>query len=450
MIRQGPQSGDLKNSPDTIPATAFDQVNYACTTITDQLLHIVIHFAGALDEERLRDALVVSLLYCPVLGSQFKETEHPYWDRVPIPDLLEFLKVHETTNQESELIKVLVHPIDATLGPQIRVDVIRSKTDILCITLHHAAADARGLIDYTRLVANLYRKMCTPDQVFSGKVEEDRSIVPYLSLFSQDELEEARTHIPVITEPWVFPIQSFECNNRSFAFRTLSPDCLARVKANGKKHGATVNEVLLAALALALRKFQTPQSPKTLTLLHSLDLRRHFPSTREGAAGCDEMYDISNRSAPFELFIPIDDNQTLDSLVPLVTAAMHQYKNNDNALFSAIEIEMRAKEGFTAVKSHMQSIREINVPFRGTMPFFVNMGIISENTLDFGPDLPVNNLFVTAGIATVPPGIVVSVSTFAGKMTLSLGFCADAIPQETVSRFLDAIIASLPSAPEQT
>jgi Uncharacterized protein containing a NRPS condensation (elongation) domain len=413
----------------------------------------VISFNGHANEKTLREALAALFSYCPVTGSRFCEAEPPFWEPVHRPDLTGLVCVHETDDPEYELRRVLAGPLDPSRGPPIRLDIVRSGTDTLCITLHHAAGDARALLDCTRMLAALYHSMSThgEDPVFFPPCETDRSNDPYLSPFSQETRDPEYPGGAAYAGPWPFPLRSLKCGARDFAIRTVSPGYLASVRAYGKARSATVNEVLLAATTLAFRRFLAPGAPEVLALLNPLDLRRHYPREGNHTPAGDETTsacDVSNRSVAFVVVLPCDESQTTDSLVPLAARALREHREKNSALTETRKTERLASEGFTAIQNHVRCVKESARESGGTLPFFVNVGIIPESSLDFGPDLPVTGAFLAAGILTSPPGIVLTVSTFREKLTFSTGFCSDAISREEATGFLDAVIASVPHAPD--
>lgn len=444
------QSPDGREYPaGTIPASAFDQLNYACTVLTDQLLHVVLSFDGRLKENALKEALLAALHCCPVLGSRFCETEHPYWEPVPPSCREDLFYLHETDDPELRLRQVLVVPIDASRTPPIRLDLIRSGTDMLCITLNHAAGDARAILDCTRLIAHLYRNRISPESVPlpPGSPGQDRSNRGYLSLLPGEREVPADSGIPVLPEPGFFPFQSRACDARDVVIRSIAPGQLDRIRACARVRSATVDAVLLAATALAFRRFHVPASDGMIPLLHSLDLRRHYPGPGPAPFAGGEApagYDICNRSVPFAVLLPCDAGQTLDSLVILAAAALRRVRESDDPLLEVLKDETLAKEGFTSIRNYIGAAQESYLRNGCGSPFIVNMGIIPEHCLDFGPDLPVTRAFVAAGIATSPPGIVVTASTFRNQLTLTFGFCSKAISRDTAASLLDAMVAAIP------
>jgi NRPS condensation-like uncharacterized protein len=446
MIHNQSTDGYVEYPAGTIPASAFDQLNYACNALTDQLLHIVISFDGRLREKYLKEALLAAIHHCPVLGCRFRETEHPYWEPAPSSCHEGLLRIHDTGDPELILRQVLVRPIDVIRNPPIRLDLIRSETDMLCITLHHAVGDARAILDCVRLIANLYRDMSPRGSVPQppGFLGRDRSNHCYLSLIPQEREGAVDFGIPTLPEPGFFPFQSRDCDARDVVIRNIQPGQLEQILSYGRARSATADAVLLAATALAFRRFQQPAAGGMIPLLHSLDLRRHYPGPASFTGGMAPAgYDICNRSVPFEVLLPCDPGQTLDSLVILAAATLRRVRESDAALLEVLKAEELAKKGFTTIRDYIRNAQESYLRNGCGSPFFVNAGVLPEPCFDFGPDLPVAHAFLAAGIATSPPGVVVTASSFHNRLTLTFGFCSKAISRDTAARLLDAMVAAI-------
>lgn len=440
--------------PGTIPASSLDQFNYVLSEICDQMMHLVVVFDWCPDAERLREAFRVSLDQAPILGYRFCEGEPPVWKPVQglVPDSC--FHVHAAGDPDLKIRQVLTEPLDSAVGPQIRLDLIvtSSGSGTLCISMHHAVSDAYGLQVYSGLLARLYREMpgtdCRPGYVIPSS---QRSLDRYLSLFSPAERKEAVDRARPATDIWSFPYRSLACGNRDFAFLSLPKESLDAIRAYGRARSATVNDILLSAVFLALFETTQPAPGRMLPVLHSLDLRRHVPGTPASGTGPGSMppdrlvCDICNLSVAFNVILPSGVERTLDAVVPLVQEAMRRHKETNSGLASALETEALAQKGFVAFTEHIEAMKKSAFHDGGICPFFSNIGILPEDRLDFGPGLPVRQAFV-AGMVEYPPGIILAASTFAGRLTFAMGYCADGVSRESVTGFLDTIVRYLPAS----
>src|SRR5208282_5746557 len=63
------------------PVEMFDQMQLFFQEFNDHQLHCAIIFAGQLDRECLKKAVILSMDLVPILRSRYVETHfHPYWE----------------------------------------------------------------------------------------------------------------------------------------------------------------------------------------------------------------------------------------------------------------------------------------------------------------------------------------------------------------------------------
>jgi len=453
-------------APDRYPAPPMDQFNYALSEVSDQLIHYVISFDGTIDEGRLRAAFLRTMDIVPVLGCRFVEADTPYWERLARIGSETVFRIHPSGDPDRDLKRILPQPVDVAAAPPVRLDILRSFRDTLCITVHHAAMDARGLVTYAALLAALYRQG-EPGSGGHRPALFDRTLAPVLSQFSPEEQAALRSGSGGQHAVWGFPSRSNNCSRRSFAIRTLPPERLEAIQRYGKLHGATVNDILLCAFFLSLCTFAKPAAESLLPVLVSIDLRRYISGDTRGAAhpaqhtGAEPAVSftsngtagpgafqtipaICNLSVAFEVLLE-SGTRTLDDAIPGVIAAMQQHKTHAPGIVSALDIESLGTGGYAGVRRQVCSMEEVYRKTGNKTPLFVNIGIIKEDQLLFSNDLPVRNAFF-AVIIVYPPGIAFCASTYCGMLTLSVGYCSSAVRKETVEQFRDNVAGHLPGA----
>jgi len=437
-----------------IPAPPMDQFNYALRELGEQTMHFVIAFDGCIDDERLNHAVAATLVMVPVLGFRFVEADAPYWERITPLGVQDLVCVHPSENGEQDFQKVLTLPLDPKTSPPLHLDILRSaRSDTLCISVHHAAMDAHGLIVYAQLLAACYRD---PDS-WRGKyltTGPDRSLAKLLSQFSEHE------HAPVAKPPeplhpeWAFPAPVGNVEQRAFAIRTLSPDRLPVIKDSSHKLGATVNDVLIAAFFSALCDYIHPEPDHTVPILVSIDLRRYLngkdPELSQGKTFPDRttpavpLDTIVNMSVAFNVMMPTG-TCTFDDRIRQAVAAMQVHKANNPGLDSAIDIESFGYANFAGIRERVRMMKESAEGSGVETPFLGNIGVIPESSTAFSPSLPVTNAFIT-GIVINPPGLALGVTTFRNSLTFSIGYGSTAMPQEMMEGFMDRLIGYLPVA----
>jgi NRPS condensation-like uncharacterized protein len=440
----------MPKHPEKIPATPLDQFNVALDAVSDQTMRLVLEFEGQLESGRLRDACVNLVKAAPVLGSRFVAEDKPYWE--PLENIRgeDLLFICESDKPDQDLHRVLSRPVDTNAGPQFRVDLIRHKYDTLCISVHHAVMDARGLLATGSLLATLYRD--PENRSLNGRVKAgtDCLFAQVLTTTPSPVPAPAGSDITPFTG-WAFPYLANRCINRDFATRTLSPDRLAAIRTYGKSRGVTVNDILLAAYFLAICDQVRPAPGEKRPILLSIDLRRYLPGNGNDGRLENRDYcmvdEISNMSVAFDVLLPTGFS-SLDEIIIPVFQEMKKHKQNTPGIASALDSESLAHEGYAAFCRHVAEMQNSCAATGNEAPMLGNIGLIQKERLVFSSDIPVTNAYI-AGIVIYPPGIGMGVSTFCDRMTLSIGYCQDAIPDHKMEQFLDSVVCYLPDIPNR-
>jgi NRPS condensation-like uncharacterized protein len=414
----------------------MDQFNYALQALGDQSMHMVIAFEGMLDVRSLRAAAATVLAGVPVLGSRFVDCGAPYWEHLPEIDRDTLVCVHPSSDPHRDLPGVLAIPVDPATGPQICLHLLRTKSsDTLCITVHHAAMDAHGLLACTRLLAECYRNPgCTTPPPAETT---DRSLAAVLAQFPETALP---CNLPAPEDPpagWAFPVGPGDGRTRDFAIRTLPASCLSAIKQAGKRQGATVNDVLLAAYFRALCTTICPTTGCPVPVMVSMDLRRYLNGSRPGSP----VNTICNQSVAFPVMMKTG-TQSRDGMIAGARDAMQAHKAHNPGIASAVDIESFGYAGFSCIRERVKTMKATYAACHANPPFLGNIGIIPEETVTFSQDIPVTSAFVV-GIVLDPPGVALGVTTFKDRLTLAIGYGTPAISHAAMERFMDTIVGYL-------
>jgi NRPS condensation-like uncharacterized protein len=430
----------------------MDQFNYALQGLGESTIHFTIVFDGHLDTERLEHACAAARLLVPVVGSRFVEAAAPFWEWIPAGNAHDRIRVHPSADRDRDIQNVLTLPVDPTTGPPVRLDILRSGSgDTLCITVHHAAMDAHGLIVYTQLLAICYRNP-GDGQGRSPSPCPDRSLTRILSQFPQ------KNPVPVLTAHrsphpgWTFPARPGDCITRSFAIRTLPAERMNAIKNAARIRGATVNDLILAAFFSALCDYGNPDPATYMPISVSIDLRRYLAVKKSAPAETDPytngamallpLDSIANLSVAFEVLLHTA-SRSFDEQIMQATTAMQVYKAHNPGIDAAVDIESFGYENFAGITERVRMIRDEAAVTDVTTPLLGNIGILPDAATAFSPDLPVTNAFI-AGIVINPPGIALGVTTFRNRMTLSIGYGSAAILHDRMERLMDTLTGYLP------
>ncbi|NYT20313.1 MAG: hypothetical protein GKC07_00750 [Methanomicrobiales archaeon] len=416
-----------------IPATVNDQWNYLLSTIWDQMIHLVIRFDGRLQEPVLASAVMSACRAEPLTTMRFCEGDPPYFTPAPIP-VDRIFAVTRAADPDSALRELLTKPLDPAAGPQVRIRLIRSDHDLLCISVNHTISDAYGLKSFGSRIARLYQARSSASPFLTLENTHDRSFGSVLRLFSPAERETAVINYGDQTRSWSLPVRSSTTGDPGYTIVRLNTGILPVIKAGAGRLGATVNDVLLSAFSLALAE-SVPELRKTpLPVLTSIDLRRYLSP--------DSFPSLANLSVAFEVPVMAGERDSLATVVRRIHAAMEERKQGHAGIGAAERLCRDFSGGYEAVKQQLRILeQETRDGRREKNPFFANLGVIPESVLDYGA-IPVAGAWMLPPVE-FSPGFGLAASTCRGSLCLASGYCRDALPEKEVSEILDRMAVLL-------
>jgi NRPS condensation-like uncharacterized protein len=410
---------------DPVPAAVPDQWNFLLSGIWSQVAHLVLRFEGPLDQERLGPAVERVVLAEPLLGSRFAEGGVPSFRPVEGLTLSDLLVSRPAGAGEPGKTFAIPGP-DAVKGPMIRISHLSSGADTLVLSINHTLCDARGMKHIAALLARLYRD---PEAPVPAPDPGSRGFSALLARFDPAVMRAARQAAGETSMIWGVPMGRARSGPR-FISRTLPPGVFDSVHAWCRARGFTLNDLFLAAYYDALSPFRGGASGP-LPVLSSMDLRQLAPGT---------IAECANGSVAFEVWIPPCDSP--ESLVEAVHSVMAMHKRDRTGLGVALRQEEDFAEGYSTVRTRLRELEDSTARADERMsPFFSNTGILSPEHLDFGGP-GVRDACILPPVE-YPPGFGVAVSTFSGRISLSAGFCSDALPgsqAEAILARMDAFI----------
>ncbi|WAI02071.1 hypothetical protein [Methanogenium organophilum] len=421
------------------PASAFDVANVHFSTIYDPTLHLVMQADGAFDVCALEAAVAAAGTMAPILASHYgEEDDRGYWQS-GMGDKPAF-SVHKIEGPIDPNFLPLVS-IDPFTGPQMDVRLCRStgeEGDVLIISAHHGAMDANGLFQAAALCADAYRRICSgKPPVFQGPSWEYRGTDAILSGFSAEELDPICERESACTEDWSFPYRDRPCGKVVWELFAIGADTVTSLRAAGKESGVTLNDRILAAYFCALIQVCDKRyaESNSLGVLGAMDLRRYLPDALSRS--------ICNLSVAYTLSLSPACCGEMGSALTAVSEAMRELKNGRFGLGSTVFYERLYAGGTGAVKAFMDGLAEEYRLTGKKNPFVSNVGEIPAVSAAFRHGMDDMPLEITTAYLTTreayPPGIGVYVSTYRGKMIVTIPFCTDAHTPEDIRALADAM-----------
>jgi NRPS condensation-like uncharacterized protein len=413
------------------PAPPFDLFNVYFERIYDPTMHLLFAFDGQVDEERLKEATLRLVAANPYLGCRFAERDGvPCWEEIAEEERdRAFVALPQGTEMPPA-------PLDVRRGPQLRVSLLREDGgDRVVVTCHHGFSDARGLRDLARDLFATYRGVAPAPVGWY-----DRGADQVLALFSPEEIEQAREAEEPFVDRWRFPVEREGRGTPRVAYRTLPPAYLRRAKEFGRKHSATVNDIMIAAFFLAVLKSRDDPADRGAprSILTSADLRRHL----------DHPVPPMNLSIAYDVTLTAGEGAGLEDVIDQVTAETRRRKANGLGLGCILFYDGIYAGGIPAVDDFFDGMRQRYEETALKNPVFSNIGVLdADGVLPLeGKDGRPLDLRCACILPCVcwPYGFLMSLSTFRDAMTIVSAYEEGPYSREKVEDFLDYVVEYLP------
>jgi NRPS condensation-like uncharacterized protein len=427
------------------PVVLEDRILYWMQKSYDSSIRCVVEFDGRVDAARMARAVRLTLEAEPVLGCKFvRGIYRHYWERMDNPDEVMLFEVLETSEYDDDLGAFIgsLPLLNLYKGPQVRAWLVRSKKDTLVICLQHVLCDGGGVKDYLALLASIYLKLSRdpayrPEPNLSGsrslrQVFKNFSPGDYFPLMRRGIRDFYEFMFPVVRR--TPPSMGRPLSSPTMIVRTLGSDLFVKLREYGRRHNATINDMLVTAF---LRTFYGPEKsgenpwPR---IVGTVDLRRYLPDKKAGA--------LCNLSSFTYLSIGPMLGASFDDTLILLRDKMSALKN-DFIGFGPVPLSalLFATLPFTAALWIHDKLGDLQkkqaASGRDIAPLFSNMGNIEARQLTFG-DAEVRQTFITTPVAT-PPVLAIGLTGFGESVTMTAGFCQTVVTKNNVKRILDGM-----------
>jgi NRPS condensation-like uncharacterized protein len=267
----------------TFPTAVLDRIAAAARSAGTWCVHAELTFDAPLDAERLRRAAALLLEAEPILGCRLDESgRQPVW--VSAPGAPPVYVEADAAGWDA----VICTPIDLATGPLVRVAHDPASHRVL-LTATHAATDGGGMVHALGRLAELYRALGrdpdhrpTPDPGAPRGLRQLWRALPWRMRLQALSNAGQRLQLQRIA----FPAHQLRIpddgrqTDTLFLSRSLHSAPLA---AWARARGATVNDLLQAAMLRALVAVEPWDGTSALSLNSTIDLRRHLPGGRARA-----------------------------------------------------------------------------------------------------------------------------------------------------------------------
>ncbi len=237
------------------------------------------------------------------------------------------------------------------------------------------------------------------------------------------------------TSQWCLPFTSRETKSRRMLLKRFDSYRSKSIIDHCHSNKVTVNDLFLAVLFESLFEIIRPKQGVPVPIQVAVDLRRFAPEAGQKVANLG--------GALFPLF-SVDDASDHEKFLLKVHQFMEAKKQNDSALVSVPYIEMTyGLLPFGMTKRKVEEGYEEMVKRRSLPPLFSNVGVLEAGRLHFGEIVP-SDCYLTVPLA-YPPLLIMGLSSYQGRFTLSIGFCSYGTDKKDIERLFDLMDSKLPS-----
>jgi NRPS condensation-like uncharacterized protein len=207
-----------------------------------------------------------------------------------------------------------------------------------------------------------------------------------------------------------------------------------------KKHDATINDVLLAAIFRAYSRIGEWDGKAALRMAMTVDLRRYLPEKKAES--------ISNFSSMEILTFGTAMEDDFQSTLARTAEMVNKRKSSWLGLSAFISLYMALWAlPYAGLNLMTKKGWESKANSPNAFDWFTNMGNISVDHVNFGGK-PVRALLLPPGCNL--PLFFFGCSSYDGSLSLSASIMPEAENEMITHRFFDLIVSELPLAAERT
>lgn len=408
--------------------------------VCDMANHCVISFDGQIDENRMTKAVRLTLDAEPILGCRLvKGWWRMHWERRTDLDTCELFRMIESEDVRQEVTRFLSIPSDPCKDPQVQALLIRSDTDTLCIRVLHVVADGAGLKEYAYLLASVYRQLAKypgykPHPNLNGsrsmrQVSRQFGIMDRLRIIRRMYRELKLNLSP--RRSCALLLDKADRSDRTNVISRIDPDLFRTIKAYSRRHGTSMNDVMLTAVSRGLLNEINPPLELPVNLGVAVDFRR-FLDTGKSRAICNLIGLVSlktdqNPGAPFDdtlLRVRAQMNVLKEDCLGLGT---YSYFVILHTILPCSWNQWLFRKMVDAASNNPHQISN----------GYSNVGIIDTEQLNFG-DIKISDAYITMPVMR-SPFFAIAISRFGESMTLSTSFTGVSVNKPIVEQLLRRI-----------
>ncbi len=415
-------------------AELWDKMHYLFRDFNDRMVHVELHYDYLIDIEALQTVLVCFFEKAPVLHSSFTDNKiHPYWT-VCDYHINEVLSVYDVSEDELEdrINTFLVQYIPPEASIQMKVAVFNCNgKSTLCVVENHMCMDGGDLKYFMKALCKNYSDFVenhiSPIELRTGT----RSYESVYEDFSTQEKRMAKKLYKNINskDNHGFPFTPDSINDKSFiAKKKLPASKFDAIRAAGKKHGATINDMVLTAYFCALYELAGYRMEESCSISCAIDLRRHLHNNKGQG--------VTNHTAWMQCRIPHYSTDVFEVL-SYVVASSNQFKRDR---FMGLHGLPLLSFGYK-ILPHAASEEVIKIGYSNPLLAMSNIGILEVDKLALAGHEPTDGFM--SGAVKYKPYALLSLTSVRKELTLSMCCRGNEEDKRRIYTFFDLIVKYL-------
>jgi NRPS condensation-like uncharacterized protein len=418
-----------------IPLNPIDQlIFHVDRDETPWSCHFEVRVSGRLDDDRLAVAATTAAGRHPIVGARLApyraRDRQLYWDTVdPVDSVrIEVVECPDDDAVAEARMRLLNRRIHLDIDPPLALMLAhRPGGDSLILNLNHAAGDGTSGVLLLAAIARAYAGADEgPPAAGPTEVRDLRAEIAWRPKHRvKQEKRPGPTARVAVDGGRRDTTGSGLCQLRFEA--SLTEEILAR-----RREEATLNDVLVGSLAVAIRRFNDERDvpPAALSLVMPLDMR---------APGRAEEI-VSNISFPVSLPVLADEQSDLTSAQLAVAERTQVIKARRQAgqLMDLPPMVGGVPVGILHFAlPRLARLGQRLLASRAEAAVFTNMGRVGT-PLDFGVAAgPTTELWLSPPVQ-MPPGIAIAAATINGELFVALRYSHQQFDSAGAARFADA------------
>lgn len=411
-----------------LKAELWDKMHYLFRDFNDRMVHVELEYDYLIDIESLKTVIVCFFEKDPILHSSFTDNHiSPYWkvNKYSVDDVLTVEDIDEK-DVRTKVDEFLTQYLPPEGELQMKFCVLNhSGKSTLCIIENHMCMDGGDfkfwLKDFCRNYNSYVKDKVSPLDIRSGS----RSYTEVYNDFSPRDQKAAQNLYKNINKKdnHRFPLTKDSADDKSFiARKTISADKMLALKAVGKKHSATINDMLTASYFYSLYELAEFDKSESVSISCAIDLRRHIKDNSDMG--------YTNHTAWMQCRIPELGRDIFETLKYVVRSCNQFKQDKYMGLYGLPLLSLGYK-----IMPHAASEEIIKIGYSNPLIAMSNIGILEVDKLALEGHEPISGFM--SGAVKYKPFILLSATTIRNETTLSICCRGNDEDKKIINRFFD-------------